>query len=122
MKEYQTMHIIEKTFLYCKNTDYEKSREIEPLEEVIDVLSEELKNRHIQRLIDNKCSVEVGFVWSDLITDFERIADHCSNIAITIVEVGENDLLAHTFKKEKDEKFMSRFNAYKQEYILPEEA
>lgn len=113
--------IIEKTFLYCKNTDYEKSREIEPLEEVIDVLSEELKNRHIQRLIDNKCSVEVGFVWSDLITDFERIADHCSNIAITIVEVGENDLLAHTFKKEKDEKFMSRFNAYKQEYILPEE-
>lgn len=114
--------IIEKTFLYCKNTDYEKSREIEPLEEVIDVLSEELKNRHIQRLIDNKCSVEVGFVWSDLITDFERIADHCSNIAITIVEVGENDLLAHTFKKEKDEKFMSRFNAYKQEYILPEEA
>ncbi|MGP1568123.1 MAG: Na/Pi cotransporter family protein [Peptoanaerobacter stomatis] len=114
--------IIEKTFLYCKNTDYEKSREIEPLEEVIDVLSEELKNRHIQRLIDNKCSVEVGFVWSDLITDFERIADHCSNIAITIVEVGENDLLAHTFKKEKDEKFMNRFNAYKQEYILPEEA
>lgn len=55
---------------------------MEPLEEVIDELNQELKKRHVQRLRDEKCTIEMGFILSDIITDLERVADHCSNIAV----------------------------------------
>lgn len=113
--------IIDKSFLYFQETDFVKAREIEPLEELIDVMTQELKDRHIKRLIENKCSIEVGFLWSDMITDFERIADHCSNIAVTVVEIYDPSVSPHTVKTTKDDKFINKFNQYKQEYVLPQE-
>lgn len=114
-------NIIDKSFLYFQETDFVKAREIEPLEEVIDVMTDELKNRHIRRLTENKCSIEVGFIWSDMITDFERIADHCSNIAVAVVEIYDQSVSTHSVKVDKNDKFMAKFNEYSKEYVLPEE-
>lgn len=117
--------IVNMSFECFEMKDAEKARLIEPLEEVIDDLSDDLKDRHIKRLINKKCSVEVGFLWSDLIKDFERIADYCSNIAITVLEIDEDNMNMHEYiinlKKEKNAVFMEQFAKYKQDYLLPEQ-
>ena len=74
----------------CKVFDTEDTVlavQVEPLEEVIDTLNEEIKKKHVKRLRKGKCTIEVGFVLSDLTTNFERIADHCSNIAISLIQI-----------------------------------
>ncbi len=68
---------------------------VEPLEQVIDQLKEEMRSRHIHRLQRGECSVEAGFVWNDLLTDLERVSDHCSNIAGCVMEMAHNDLNLH---------------------------
>ena len=68
---------------------------MEPLEQVIDRLKEEMRTRHILRLQRGECSVEAGFVWNDLLTDLERVSDHCSNIAGCVMEMAHNDLNLH---------------------------
>ena len=116
--------IVNNSFESFDKKDIEMAKKIEPLEEVIDDLSEELKDRHIMRLINKQCSVEMGFLWSDLIKDFERIADYCSNIAITVLEIDEDNMNMHEYvnklKKGEDPDFLKQFNLYKQEYLLPE--
>ena len=68
---------------------------VEPLEQVIDELKEKLRTSHIRRLSKGECSIEAGFVWSDLLNNLERISDHCSNIAGCIIEAAHNDLTLH---------------------------
>lgn len=63
---------------------------VEPLEQVIDTLKEEMRTRHIFRMKQETCSVEVGFVWSDLLTSLERVSDHCSNIAGCVIDIAQN--------------------------------
>ena len=115
--------ILEKsvTCLQYKNLDLAK--DIEPLEEVVDNLTKELKERHIKRLIKNQCSVEAGFVWTDWMTDFERISDHCSNIALSVIETSKNNANMHEYieqlKKEKNGLFLEKYNSYKEQYKLP---
>ncbi len=70
--------------------------EVEPLEEVIDTLKHMLRDNHIKRLQKGNCSVEAGFVWSDLITNLERISDHCSNIAVCVIDMHENNMNVHS--------------------------
>ena len=71
------------------NNDFEEAKKVDPLEEVIDDLCDILKSRHIDRVSRQECTLENGFVFNDILTDYERIADHCSNIALDLVEEGE---------------------------------
>ena len=77
------------------NNDLATAYDVEPLEEVIDNLKSLLRNNHIARLRDGACTVETGFIWSDLITNFERVSDHCSNVAVGIIDVSEHTMNAH---------------------------
>ena len=96
---------------------------VEPLEEVIDQLNIEIKKRHIKRLRKGKCTIELGFVLSDITTNFERVADHCSNIAVCLLQVNEDSFETHeyldTLKEEDNLIFKGKVLAYKEKYTLP---
>ncbi len=77
------------------NGDLARAYDVEPLEQVIDNLRTLLRNNHIVRLKDGSCTVETGFIWSDLITNIERVGDHCSNVAVGIIDVNEHTMNAH---------------------------
>lgn len=96
---------------------------VEPLEEVIDQLNIEIKKRHVKRLRKGKCTIEMGFVLSDITTNFERIADHCSNIAVCLLQVSEDSFETHeyldTLREENNMEFKGKVLAYREKYILP---
>ena len=77
------------------NNDLERAYNVEPLEQVVDNLKILLRNNHIARLRDGACTVETGFIWSDILTDFERVSDHCSNVALGIIDESEHTMNAH---------------------------
>lgn len=94
---------------------------VEPLEEVIDHLNDKLKVRHIQRLRDGLCTIELGFVFSDITTNYERVADHCSNIALSILQLNnEENFDAHEYieqlKSNENEAFREKYQSYKMQY------
>ena len=94
---------------------------VEPLEQVVDQVKEEMRTRHILRLQRGECSVEAGFVWNDLLTDLERVSDHCSNIAGCVMEMAHNDLNVHSALRRlrhEDEAFQKMFEEFQQEYSL----
>ncbi len=106
---------------FVKN-DVQLARDIEPLEQVIDRLKEKMRNGHINRLKNGECSIEVGFVWSDLLTNLERTADHCSNIAVCIIDSAENNMNIHESLrniKEGDD-FDEKYAVYAQKYMSVE--
>ena len=78
-----------------RQQDVTAARQVEPLEQVIDDLKEQLRTRHILRMQQGQCSIEAGFVWSDLLTDLERTSDHCSNIAGCVIDAAHHDLNMH---------------------------
>ena len=100
----------------------EDALRVEPLEELIDDLCDELKLHHVNRIQNHQCTLENGFVFNDLLTNFERISDHCSNIAIALIELRDGLLDAHAYlddlKERKDENFRLRYEEYKREYAL----
>lgn len=99
----------------------EAAAKVEPLEEVIDGLKEKMRTRHIIRLQQGECSIEAGFVWSDLLTNLERCADHCSNIAECMLDEN-NDLNMHEAENETktySEEFKSGYKEYARKYSLP---
>lgn len=106
---------------YCENS-VEKARMVEPLEEAIDYLIMEIKTRHIQRLKNGDCSIELGFVLSDLLTDCERISDHCSNVAIAIIETSQFTYDAHEYlnvvKRAGNKEFEDEYESYKKKYSI----
>ena len=97
---------------------------VEPLEEWIDCLVEDIKARHIIRLKRGECTIELGFVLSELINNLERISDHCSNIALFVVSIKESNFGAHGYVKDLDidnnREFKDLFKSYKREFTLPE--
>ena len=115
--------VVEITGLALKafeENDLEAALDIEPLEEIIDNLKERLRANHIERLQKGGCSIEAGFVWSDLITNLERVSDHCSNIGGCVIETSHNNLNMHEglrrMKSESPEyknKFEYYFDKYK---------
>ena len=95
---------------------------VEPLEQVIDALKEEMRTRHILRMQQGQCSIEAGFVWSDLLTDLERTSDHCSNIAGCVIDAAQHNLNLHETLhaiRRSDESFQRRFRSYLEAYQLP---
>lgn len=113
--------IVEVSFDVFEKEDVTKAMLVEPLEEVIDQLQTEVKKRHVKRLQKGKCTIEMGFVLSDVITSYERIADHCSNIAVCLMQVNEDGYDTHGYLKDMkhEEKFNNQFNEYKEKYLLP---
>ncbi len=96
---------------------------VEPLEQVVDTLKEQLRNRHILRLQRGECTIELGFVWSDLLTDLERVADHCSNIGGCVIEMSHGSLDVHEYLdyiKGGSIAFQRAYNAYARKYALME--
>ncbi|MBO4877394.1 MAG: Na/Pi cotransporter family protein [Ruminococcus sp.] len=96
------------------------AHKVEPLEEVVDNLSTELKNRHIRRLQNDECTVELGYIFQDILTNLERISDHCSNIAGCLIETDEKTNI-HAYLhdvKENDETFRNEYRAYSESYFL----
>lgn len=106
------------------NSDVALAKEVEPLEDVIDQLRSDLKNRHIERLRQGICTIELGFILQDLLTNFERVSDHCSNIAVCLIQIKENSLDTHEYMNElkrlEKSEFMDEFNVYKDKYALPD--
>ena len=94
---------------------------VEPLEQVVDTLKEQLRNRHILRLQKGECTIELGLVWSDLLTSLERVADHCSNIAGCVIEMSHDSLDVHEYLdnvKAGGPGFLRAYEAYAQKYAL----
>ena len=87
--------ILDLTLSALQHNDAAAAGTIEPLEQVIDGLKHTLRDRHVARLKRGECSVEAGFIWSDLLTDLERTSDHCSNIALCIIDAAEHNMNAH---------------------------
>ena len=114
--------ILDLTLEAFRHSDRVIAADVEPLEQVIDSLKEQLRTRHILRMQQGGCSIEAGFVWSDLLTDLERTSDHCSNIAGCVIDAAQHNLNLHeTLRtaKAQDSVFASRFDRYAREYRLP---
>ena len=115
--------ILNNTTLAFVHNDIDMAIQIEPLEQVIDRLRDKLKDAHVRRLTNGECTIELGFVFSDLITNIERISDHCSNIAIGIIETNNNGYDVHEYlhelKNSDDLQFNEDYQKYKKKYALP---
>ncbi len=102
--------------------DISMAKKVEPLEEVIDDINLMIKNRHVQRLRAGECTIELGFVLNDILTNYERVSDHCSNVAVTIIQTEDYDVEAHQYigrLKDEDE-FKRAIELVQREYRLPE--
>lgn len=106
-----------------KTESTELARKVEPLEETIDRLSDEIKLRHIERLKKDECSLEIGFILSDLVVNYERVADHCSNLAVDLLRINENSFDVHEYlddlKAHEDEQFRKLYHEDRRKYALP---
>ena len=116
--------IVDITVSMFKNDDLNMASRVEPLEEIIDDLSVDMKTRHVTRLRKGACTIEMGFVLQDLTTNFERVADHCSNIALYVLQENEEHIDAHEYmdniKKSGDIAFERQKMYYRNRYKLPQ--
>ena len=113
--------IVDLSFDAYLNRNLESAYHIEPLEEVIDDLKEQMRTRHILRMQQGQCSIEAGFVWSDLLTSLERVSDHCSNLAGCIMDLSNNDMNTHEAIRQAKldyAKFGELYRAYTEKYRL----
>ena len=113
--------ILTMTLEAFRSNDAEAARSVEPLEQVIDGLKLTLRDRHVVRLKDGECTVEAGFIWSDLLTNMERSSDHCSNIALCIIDAGEHNMNAHEAMrhlKKNNPLFEERYAFYSKKYTI----
>lgn len=104
--------------------DVQAARQVEPLEQVIDDLKEEMRTRHIRRMQQGSCGIEAGFIWSDLLTNLERVSDHCSNIACCMIEGDDHNLHRHEVLQSirgSGETFDREYSSYRQKYVLTAE-
>ena len=120
--------VMERTVAAYRDFDHELALKVEPQEQVVDALAREVKSRHVRRLRDGLCTVEYGFVLEDLLTAFERTADHCSNVAVEMLQVAEGKLEAHEYlnalkagELHESAAFSERFARYKAQYVFPDE-
>lgn len=115
--------IVNTSILVFQEEDLKLAAMIEPLEEVIDYLSDEVKKRHMKRLRKGKCTIEMGFVLSDVTTNYERVSDHCSNIALSVLQLNEDNFDTHEYQDNLSSKdnivFMSEVKRLKEHYQLP---
>ncbi len=126
--EKAVMDVIGYTVTAFTNNQLEKAAKVEPQEQVVDVLVKEVKSRHVRRLRDGLCNVEYGFILEDLLTSYERSADHCSNVAVEMLQVAEGKLEAHEYlnalkngQLQESAQFAEQFASYKDRYSFPTE-
>ena len=126
--ETAVMDVINSTVTAFEKQDLHQAMKVEPQEQVVDALVKEVKSRHVRRLRDGLCTVEYGFVLEDLMTNYERSADHCSNVAVEMLQVSEGKLEAHEYlnalkggKLQESAQFSERFQTYRARYTFPEE-
>ena len=116
--------IVGNTVQVFENQDIEAAKHIEPLEQVIDGLNLEIKQRHINRLRKGRCTIETGLILEDIMTNFERVSDHCSNIAVCMIEVRDNGFETHGYLEhltnEDNPQFAKECRDYYKQYQLPE--
>lgn len=119
-----TKEIVKNTVNVFVNADTSLARSIEPLEEVADHLNSEIKKRHINRLRNGECTIELGFVLTDIITNYERVADHCSNIAVDMIQISEDAFENHEYlynlDKGENSYFREKYLEYREKYVLPQ--
>ena len=115
--------ILKITMRSFMDEDLELARQVEPLEEVIDALIQEIRQRHIRRLRKGSCTIELGFILTDIITNLERVSDHCSNIAVCLLEISEDEFDTHAYledmRREDNTEFRRQVMAYGRQYLLP---
>ena len=116
------IEILNMAFDSFVNDDYELASHVEPLEQVIDKLKGVLKERHVSRLQNGECTIELGFVFTDLLTNYERVSDHCSNIALYTMQL-KNDITdshkyLHNLKHSQTGAFVEDYNMYEKKYLL----
>ena len=109
MRLYKTAieDILNRTISAFTEDDEEKALAVEPLEEVIDELNKDIKKHHMKRLRKGKCTIELGLILSDIATNYERVADHCSNIAVCLIQEQDTALEAHSYVNERKEEDLS---------------
>lgn len=115
--------IVTESYDVFSSQNLQKAQIIEPLEDVIDELNQELKKRHIRRLRNGKCTIELGFILSDITTSLERVADHCSNIAVCVTQVREDTYDTHSYldsvKNEDSGIYRGMVLQAQEKYMLP---
>ena len=115
--------IVDKTLHAFETNDLHQATKIEPMEQVVDDLVRNMRDRHIRRLQQGVCGIEAGFVLQDMLVNYERIADHCSNVAAAMVEVAEDKYEVHEYLdtlRNANEKFDERYAKYGRRYVLPD--
>lgn len=102
--------------------DENAAKTVEPLEEVIDDINKEVKKRHLKRLRKGKCTIDLGLILADIITNYERVADHCSNIAVCLIQIEDNQIEEHEYMNQlkEDEVFAEQVAVYRKLYALPQ--
>ena len=114
--------ILDRTLNVLKTGDLEAASRIEPLEQVIDSLRDEIKSRHIDRLRDGRCTIELGFILADLLTNYERVSDHCSNLAACLIKSNEQSYETHKFLSElrdpSNAEYRAQFNHFAETYKI----
>ena len=107
--------IMEMAINAFEKNDLDLAIRVEPLEDVVDDLKSILRGRHIERLKMNKCTIELGFMFSDLLTNYERVSDHCSNIAVSLLTSAQDNMDVHAFLNES-RKMESEYQALYKDY------
>ena len=126
LKEYEIIssavtEVMELSYNAFAKGDIESAAKVEPLEQVIDGLKEQLRTKHIVRMQEGRCTAEVGFVWSDLLTNMERVGDHCSNIAGCILDSKQHNLNLHESLNEyrkSNQDYQNIFLFFKEKYSI----
>ena len=115
--------IVNTSILVFQEEDLKLASMVEPMEEAIDYLNSEIKKRHIKRLRKGKCTIEMGFVLSDITTNYERVSDHCSNIALCLLQLNEENFDTHEYQDNLSSKdniaFVTEVKRLKEHYQLP---
>src|SRR5699024_10070068 len=118
--------VVDLTFAVFDKEDQKMARKVEPLEAVVNDINAKIKNHHIQRPQSGKCTIELGFILTDILTDFERISDHCSNIAACVCQVYDGELDTHQYlervKNGDNQEFQQEYQRLKEVYRLPDSA
>jgi len=120
------LEILDLTKKAIRDNDFEAVKRVEPLEEVIDIMLRKIKSHHIRRLQTGDCTLGLGFVFNDCLNNFERVADHCSNIAVAVLESADSQVHAHDYlraiKEEDGEEFRALVDEYAGKYYITSES
>ncbi len=117
------VEVVDKTVEAFSTNNTDVAVTVEPLEQVVDKLQEKVRARHIKRLKNGLCTVELGFIHSDVVTSLQRISDHCSNIAVCVIQINMKQFETHEYLheiKSSDDDFKNEYNEYKIKYQLPQ--